>query len=395
MWLLHIRTNHVSGGALERTVRTGRRGGERVYEWQYLPLRRVSQHRRRHSKCSAKRQAAKSRMKTFALTRASDSAQAIATAAKATTAQQGAEIRFVGGGTTLIDLMKLNVEQPKTLIDINRLPLDKIEALPDGGLTIGAVVRNSDLAYHPLVKKNYPVLSEALLSGASPPLRNMATTAGNLLQRTRCMYFRETNMPCNNREPGSGCSAITGVNRSLAILGTSDHCIATNPSDMNVALAALEATIHIRGTKDEHSIPISDFHLLPGDTPQRETVLEPGDLIIHVTLPPSAPRSRSLYLKLRDRASYEFALASAAVVVTATGGKITRARVALSGVGTKPWRSPEAEAELTGQAATETVFQKAAEAALRDAKPQSQNGFKVELAKRCLVHALKLVTQTA
>jgi len=334
-------------------------------------------------------------MKTFALTRATDPAQAIATASKAKTAQQGAEIRFIGGGTTLIDLMKLNVEQPKTLIDINRLPLDKIEALRDGGLTIGAVVRNSDLAYHPIVRKNYAVLSEALLSGATVQLRNMATTGGNLLQRTRCMYFRETNMPCNKREPGSGCAAITGANRGLAILGTSEHCIATNPSDMNVAMAALEATIHLRGPKGERSVPIADFHLLPGNTPERETVLEPGDLITHVTLPPPVPGSRSLYLKLRDRASYEFALASAAVVITVAGGKITRARIALGGVGTKPWRSNEAENELTNQPATPAVFQKAADAALRGAKPQSQNGFKVELAKRCLVHALKLATQTA
>jgi xanthine dehydrogenase YagS FAD-binding subunit len=209
------------------------------------------------------------------------------------------------------------------------------------------------------------------------------------------MYFRETNMPCNKREPGSGCAAITGVNRSLAVLGTSDHCIATNPSDMNVALAALEATIHVRGPKGERSIPISDFHLLPGNTPQRESVLEPGDLITHVTLPPPATGSRSLYLKLRDRASFEFALASAAVVVTVANGKLTRARIALGGVGTKPWRSTEAERELTDQPATQAVFQKAADAALRDAKPQSQNAFKVELAKRCLVHALKLATQTA
>ena len=332
-------------------------------------------------------------MKTFKLTRATDPAQAVATAAKAKTAQQGAEIRFIGGGTTLIDLMKLNVEQPQTLVDINRLPFDKIEALPDGGLTIGAVVRNSDLAYHPLVRENYAVLSEAILSGASAQLRNMATTGGNLLQRTRCMYFRATDMPCNKREPGTGCAAIGGANRSLAILGTSEHCIATNPSDMNVAMAALEATIHVRGTKGERSIPIADFHVLPGNTPQRETVLEPGDLITHVTLPPPAPGSRSLYLKLRDRASYEFALASAAVVVTVAGGKVTRARVALGGVGTKPWRSTEAEQALTGQAATEEMFRNAAEAALRGAKPQSENGFKVELAKRCLVHALKLAAQ--
>jgi xanthine dehydrogenase YagS FAD-binding subunit len=334
-------------------------------------------------------------MKLFELARADDPGQAIAAGAKATTAQQGAEIRFIAGGTNLVDFMKLNVETPQKLVDINHLPFGKIEALPDGGLSIGAVVRNSDLAYHPIVRKNYAVLSEAILSGASPQLRNMATTAGNLLQRTRCMYFRDTAMPCNKRESGSGCAAITGVNRSLAILGTSERCIATNPSDMNVAMAALEAIIHVRGTKGDRSIPIADFHLLPGNTPQRETVLEPGDLITHVTLPPPTPGSRSLYLKLRDRASYEFALASAAVVITAAGGQITRARVALGGVGTKPWRSPEAEAELTGQPATQAAFQKAADAALRGAKPQSQNGFKVELAKRCLVHALRLATQTA
>jgi xanthine dehydrogenase YagS FAD-binding subunit len=334
-------------------------------------------------------------MKTFQLTRPKDSAQAIVATAKATTAQQGAEIRFIAGGTTLIDLMKLSVEQPQNLVDLNRLALDKIETTPDGGLTIGATVRNSEVAWHPLVRKNYNVLSEAILSGATVQIRNMATTAGNLLQRTRCMYFRDPVMPCNKREPGSGCAAIKGANRGLAILGTSEHCIATNPSDMNVAMAALEAVIHVRGTKGERSIPIADFHVLPGNTPQRETVLEPGDLITHVTLPPPAPGHRSLYLKLRDRASYEFALASAAVVITAANGKITRARIALGGVGTKPWRSTEAEGELADQRATEAVFRKAADAALRGAKPQSQNGFKVELAKRCLVHALKLATQTA
>ena len=334
-------------------------------------------------------------MKTFQLTRANDNEQAIAAAAKSKTAQQGADVRFIAGGTTLIDLMKLNVETPQKLLDVTHLPLSKIDNLPDGGLSIGAMVRNSDLAHHPAVQKNYRVLSEALLSGATVQLRNMATTGGNLLQRTRCMYFRDTAMPCNKREPGSGCAAITGINRGLAILGTSEHCIATNPSDMNVALAALEATIHIRGAKGERSVPIGDFHLLPGNTPHRETVLEPGDLITHVTLLPPAPGNRSLYLKLRDRASYEFALASTAVVVTTSGGKVTRARVALGGVGTKPWRSPEAEAALENQSATEDMFRKAADAALAGAKPQSQNGFKVELAKRCLVHALKTVTQTA
>ena len=334
-------------------------------------------------------------MNAFQLTRPKDNAQAIAAGAKAKTAQQGAEIRFIAGGTTLIDLMKLNVERPQNLVDVNRLPLDKIEATPDGGLTIGATVRNSDLAWHRLVRKNYRVLSEAILSGATVQIRNMATTAGNLLQRTRCMYFRDPAMPCNKREPGSGCGAINGVNRGLAILGTSEQCIATNPSDMNVAMAALEATIHVRGPKGERSIPISDFHLLPGNTPERETVLQPGDLITHVTLPPPAPGNRSLYLKLRDRTSYEFALASAAVVITAASGKITRARIALGGVGTKPWRSTAAEGELTDQPATEATFRKAADTALRGAKPQSQNGFKVELAKRCLIYALKLATQPA
>jgi xanthine dehydrogenase YagS FAD-binding subunit len=331
-------------------------------------------------------------MKTFEFVRAKDEPAAIAAAAKSKTAQQGASVRFMAGGTTLVDLMKLNVEQPAHVVDINRLPLDKIEALPDGGLKIGATVRNSDLAHHAAVERDYAVLSQALLSGASGQLRNMATTAGNLLQRTRCVYFRETAMPCNKREPGSGCSAITGANRTLAILGTSEHCIATNPSDMNVALAALEATIHIHGVKGRRSIPIADFYLLPGDTPHRETVLEPGDLITHVTLPPPVPGAKSLYLKLRDRASYEFALASAAVIVSLKGDKIARARVALGGVGTKPWRSPEAEAALVGQPDKESTFRKAADAALHDAKPQSENGFKIELAKRCLAHALKMVT---
>src|SRR5437870_5752710 len=278
-------------------------------------------------------------MHTFEFVRPADSAAAVTAAAQAKTAQQGADVRFIAGGTTLLDLMKLNVETPARVIDINRLPLDKVEATPDGGLSIGATVRNSDLAHHATVQRDYAVLPQALLAGASAQLRNMATTAGNLLQRTRCMYFRDTAMPCNKREPGSGCPAITGANRSLAILGTSEHCIATNPSDMCVAMAALEATIHVQGPTGARAIPIGDFHLLPGNTPDRETVLEPGDLITHVTLPPPVAGSKQVYLKLRDRASYEFALASAAVVVTIAGGKMTRARVALGGVGTKPWPS--------------------------------------------------------
>jgi xanthine dehydrogenase YagS FAD-binding subunit len=331
-------------------------------------------------------------MQAFEFVRAKDEPAAIAATAESKTAQQGARVRFLAGGTTLIDLMKLNVERPTRVVDINRLPLDKIDVLPDGGLAIGATVRNSDLAHHAVVQRDYAVLSQAILSGASTQLRNMATTAGNLLQRTRCVYFRDTFTPCNKREPGSGCSAITGANRKLAILGTSEHCIATNPSDMNVAMTALDATIHVHGVKGRRSIPIGEFFLLPGDTPQRETVLEPGDLITHVTLPPPVAGAKSLYLKLRDRASYEFALSSAAVIIRVKGGKIDHARVALGGVGTKPWRSPEAEATLIGQPANPSTFKKAAEAALRDAKPQSENGFKIELSKRCLVHALKTAT---
>jgi xanthine dehydrogenase YagS FAD-binding subunit len=333
-------------------------------------------------------------MHPFELVRANDIAHAIQDAAASPTAQQGASVRFVGGGTTLIDLMKLNVERPEKVIDINGLPLNKVEALSDGSLRIGALVRNSDLAHDPAVVRDYPVLSQALLSGASAQLRNMATTGGNLLQRTRCVYFRDTAMPCNKREAGTGCSAIGGFNRTLAILGSSEHCIATNPSDMNVALTALESSIHIEGPTGERDVPIGEFFMLPGDTPHRETVLEPGELITFVTLPPISAGDKSVYLKLRDRASYEFALASAAVIVNVQQGKIARLRVALGGVGTKPWRSLEAETALEGKIASEEQFHLGAEAALRGARPQSENGFKVELAKRCLVRALKLAART-
>ena len=328
-------------------------------------------------------------MRIFEFIRPRDPAAAIATAAQSKTAQQGADVRFMGGGTTLIDLMKLNVETPARVLDINRLPFDKIETTSDGGLKIGATVRNSDLAYDKTVQLAYPVLSQAILQGASAQIRNMATVGGNLLQRTRCVYFRDTAMPCNKREPGSGCPAITGHNRTLAILGASEHCIATNPSDMCVALAALEATILIQGPKGIRRVAFDDFHLLPGSTPERETVLEPGDLITHVTLMPPFKGSRQVYLKLRDRASYEFALASAAVVLTIGSGKITQARIALGGVGTKPWRSPEAEAALKGKPANDAAFRQAAEVALQGAKPQTENRFKIELAKRCLTHALR------
>jgi xanthine dehydrogenase YagS FAD-binding subunit len=304
-------------------------------------------------------------------------------------------VKFIAGGTTLIDLMKLNVEQPTTVIDINSLPLDQIERTADGGLQIGAMVRNSDLAHDATVQQEYPVLSQALLSGASPQLRNMATTGGNLLQRTRCYYFRDTAYPCNKRHPGSGCAAIDGYHRMHAILGTSEHCIATHPSDMAVALIALEATVQIQGAQGERTVPLQEFYFVPGSTPARENVLAPGELITSVTLPRLARGTRSYYLKRRDRASYEFALASAAVVAQMQGQRLQRVRVALGGIGTKPWRSLEAEQVLEGRDANTQLFRAAAEAALRDARPLRDNAFKVELAKRTLVRTLKIATQAA
>jgi xanthine dehydrogenase YagS FAD-binding subunit len=304
--------------------------------------------------------------------------------------------KFVAGGTTLIDLMKLNVETPQTLVDINRLPLTGVESTSDGGVKIGAMVRNSDLANHELIQKRYPVLSQALRSGASPQLRNMATTGGNLLQRTRCYYFRDTAYAaCNKRNPGSGCAAIDGFNRIHAILGTSEHCIATHPSDMAVAMMALEATVHTQGSSGSRSIALDEFYLVPGNTPQKENVLAPGELITHVTLPALADGTRSYYLKLRDRASYEFALSSAAVVVRVSDGRIRSARVALGGVATKPWRSREAEKELEGHPVGEKTFQAAASAAVRGARPLHDNAFKLKLVQLCLVRALRVVTTEA
>jgi xanthine dehydrogenase YagS FAD-binding subunit len=334
-------------------------------------------------------------MDSFIFTQPTTVDQAIQSAAKSPTAQQGARVRFVAGGTTLIDLMKLNVERPQEIVDINGLPLNRIEPSSTGGLVIGALARNSDVAHHPTVLRDYPVLSQALLSGASPQLRNMATTAGNLLQRTRCVYFRDTAHACNKREPGTGCSAIDGHNRMLAILGTSKDCIASNPSDQNVALTALEATIQIQSSKGKRSIPINDFYLVPGSTPNRENLLEPGDIITSVTLPPPVVGTHSTYLKLRDRAAYEFALASAAIVMNVSGGKIQHIRVALGGVGTKPWRSFEAEQALLGRAPDRAAFVKAAEAALKDAHPASENAFKVELSRRSIVRALTMSTVSA
>jgi xanthine dehydrogenase YagS FAD-binding subunit len=297
--------------------------------------------------------------------------------------------------------MKLHVEQPSGLVDINLLPLDKIEKLPGGGLRIGAMVRNSDLAWNDDVEKDYAVLSQAILSGASPQLRNMATTGGNLLQRTRCAYFREPSAGttggygCNKRTPGTGCAAMEGFNRTHAVLGTSDSCIATHPSDMCVAMAALEAVIHVEGPKGKRTIPFADFHKLPGDAPHIENALEPGELVTYVDLPKPMAGAKSVYLKLRYRASYEFALASCAVVAKVEGGHIRYVRVAMGGVGTKPWRAHEAEAALMGKAANAEIFRRAAEAALAGAKPHKDNAFKVELAKRCVVRTLKMATATA
>lgn len=332
-------------------------------------------------------------MKHFELERASDRAAAIAAGAASTTAQQGASVRFLAGGTTLVDLMKLGVEQPERVIDINRLGLGGVQEQPDGGLRIGGAVTNSDLAHHPLVQQRYAAVSQAILAGASTQLRNAATTAGNLLQRTRCVYFRNIATPCNKREPGSGCPAITGANRMMAILGTSAACIASNPSDMAVAMLACDAVVHVQGVSGERSIALNDFFVLPQDRPDQENVLEAGDLVTHVTMPPPPAGERSVYLKLRDRTSYEFALVSTAVAAVVAGGRITAVRFAQGGVGTRPWRTPEAERALIGQAPTEQNFRRAAELALAGARPQSQNGFKVELAKRCVVETLKRATR--
>lgn len=288
--------------------------------------------------------------------------------------------RFIAGGTNLLDLMKLGVERPERLTDITRLDLRGIED-HEGGLRIGALVSNADLAADARVRGDYPVLSRALLSGASGQLRNMATTGGNLLQRTRCYYFQDIDSPCNKREPGSGCSAIGGATRLHAILGASDDCIATHPSDMAVAMQALGAVVEVEGPQGARSIPLSEFYLLPGDRPDRETVLEPGDLITAVTLPPPPP-GRQTYRKVRDRASYAFALTSVAGIVNCDGGKITDAALAFGGVAPRPWRDAGVEKALIGQQATRESFDAAADVLLRDAEGHGGNDFKIPLLRR-------------
>ncbi len=321
-------------------------------------------------------------MINFEYARATDIADAVRLASGA------ADAKFIAGGTNLLDLMKQEVERPARLIDISRLQLKNIETTAAGGLLIGALVPNSDLAYHPLVAERYPLLASAILAGASAQLRNMASTAGNLLQRTRCYYFYDTATPCNKREPGSGCSAIGGLNRMHAILGASDACIATHPSDMCVALAALDASVHVTGPSATRVIAFTDFHRLPGDAPERDTNLRPDELITAVELPARGFATHYTYLKIRDRLSYAFALVSVAAGLELHGNTITEARLALGGVAHKPWRDPAVEAALRGQTPDRASFACAADLLLHDAKGFAHNAFKIDLARRAIVRAL-------
>ena len=321
-------------------------------------------------------------MNSFEYSRATDVADALRQVAADPAA------RFIAGGTNLIDLMKYDVEHPSRLIDITQLPLKSVEETPSGGLRIGALVPNTDLAYHPLIEKRYPIVSSAILSGASQQLRNMASTGGNLLQRTRCFYFYDVAMACNKRKPGSGCSAIDGINRGNAILGTSESCIATHPSDLCVALAALEATVHVVGPAGARTIAFADFHRLPGDTPHIDNTMKAGEIVTAIELPAKGFAANWSYLKIRDRLSYAFALVSVAAALELDSGRIKEARVALGGVAHKPWRVTEAEASLRGQTAGATAFAKAAELLLQGAKGYSHNAFKIGLARRAIVRTL-------
>lgn len=328
-------------------------------------------------------------MRSFTYERASDVREAAAAVAARP------EAKFISGGTNLLDLMKLDIEKPAHLVDISRLPLDQIEDEPDGGLRIGAQVRNSDLAADPRVRSRYPVLSQALLAGASGQIRNKASTGGNLLQRTRCYYFYDRNMPCNKREPGSGCAALQGFNRMHAILGASEACIAVHPSDMAVAMTALDAQVEIVASGGEtRAIPIAGLHLLPGATPHVETALGHGEMITAVTLPPPPP-GRQLYRKVRDRASYAFALVSVAAIVEVSGDRVRSARIAMGGVASKPWRAAEAETALVGMAPSDHAYVEAAEAALASAVGHGGNDFKIPLAKRTVRHTLAVAAEQA
>lgn len=323
-------------------------------------------------------------MRSFSFKRASDPADAVKSIAA------DANAKFIAGGTNLVDLMKEGVEQPTSLVDISRLGLSVIRGLPGGGVSIGALVRNAETANHPLIRQNYPLLTQAILAGASPQIRSMATNGGNLMQRTRCAYFYDLGTPCNKREPGSGCPAKDGLSRYSAIFGWSDSCVAVHPSDMCVALAALDAVVKARGVNGrERSIRFADFHRLPEETPHTDNTLAHGELITAIELPRSPFGSRSNYLKLRDRASYAFALVSVAAAIEAgQNGAIVQARIALGGVAHKPWRALEAERFLAGKRTEPEVFKQAAEIALKDAKPLKDNSFKVNMARRAIVRAL-------
>jgi xanthine dehydrogenase YagS FAD-binding subunit len=325
----------------------------------------------------------------FAYERAPDASSAVARVAGHPNAV------FLGGGTNLIDHMRLGVARPDLLVDVTRLPFSQIEMLPDGIVRVGAAVRNSDLAAHRAVRERYPVLSQALLAGASGQLRNLATTGGNLLQRTRCAYFQDVTTPCNKRSPGSGCSAVDGHNRDHAILGASDHCVAVHPSDMAVALAALDAVVVVLGSRGERRIPVTDLHRLPGNTPERDTALERGDLIIAIELPAVPVAANSAYYKVRDRASYAFALVSIAAALDVRNGRVADVRIAMGGIAHKPWRALRAEAVLRGAAATEESYGRAADAELADARPLRHNAFKVPLARNTLRMVLRRLTPGA
>ncbi|WP_064576270.1 FAD binding domain-containing protein [Cupriavidus gilardii] len=318
-------------------------------------------------------------MRNFEFSRAGSIDEAIALHAGA------GDTVYLAGGTTLLDLMKLDITRPARLVDIHRLGLDQIEVGADGRVRIGAMVSNTELARHPHIQRHYPVLSQALLSGASTQLRNKATTAGNIMQRVRCGYFRDGVSPCNKRAPGSGCPAIEGLNRNVhAVLGGSEHCIAAHPSDMCVAMVAIGATIQLQGPNGRREVPFAQFHLLPGSEPWKEHAIQPGELITHVTLDPPLAQSRSAYLKLRDRTSYQFALASSAIVLVMDGNAVRDIRIALGGVSTKPWRAEGAEAVLRGQTPTPALIQSAAAAAMTGAKSYGQNGFKILLGQQAV-----------
>jgi xanthine dehydrogenase YagS FAD-binding subunit len=300
---------------------------------------------------------------------------------------------FISGGTNLVDRLKVFLDEPSQLVDVSRLPMTQIEPTKSGGLKIGALVTNTNLANHIEVRRHYPLLSRAILAGASQQIRNMATVGGNLMQRTRCPYYYDTAFPCNKRQPNTDCPAVTGINRTHAILGASKSCVAVNPSDMSVALAALDAVVEVQGIEGKRKIPVIDFHRLPGNNPERDTNLEPGELITAVILPPLSFAKSGVYLKLRDRASYSFALISVATALEVGGETIKTARLALGGLAHKPWRAMEAEEFLIGKTATKSNFEQAATIALKDAKPLAHNGFKVELSKRAIRRALTISAQ--